>query len=151
MNFRIAVTAALIILVLATIAAWATDFVTLQGEWTVYTADCKDGTWRGSTCSGRLVASERYRFRALKVHREVLFWTSGDNRPSGRFADCEVQDGRSWTCPATPELARTVTRKMTLGVPTDDASEGALSVHRIPKWKWEALRHGIPAGRTALN
>ena len=132
-------------------AIWATDFVTLQGEWTIYTAKCEGGEWQGTTCTGKLAASDRYRFRALKAHREVLFWTSGDRGASGRFVDCEVQDGRTWVCPEAADASRTVTRRMTLGVPTDEKAAGILSVHRVPKWKWEALMRGLPVGSTALN
>ena len=130
---------------------WATDFVTLQGEWTIYTADCVDGTWQGAECSGKLKASDRYRFRVLKAHREVLFWTLYDTGESGRFTNCDVQDGRTWTCPATANASRTITRRMTLGVPEDETTPGILQVHRVPKWKWEALQRGLPVGNTALN
>src|SRR5215204_2880092 len=45
--------------------AWAVDFISVQGERTVYTVDCVGGVWSGAQCSGNLVAGERYRFRAL--------------------------------------------------------------------------------------
>ena len=38
--------------------AWADDFITLQGERTVYTASC-DGQWQGKHCAGRLRPAER--------------------------------------------------------------------------------------------
>ena len=34
------------------IVAWGTDFVTMQGEWTIYTAKC-EGQWKGTTCIDR--------------------------------------------------------------------------------------------------
>ena len=74
-------------------AAWASDFVTMQGERTVYTVDCVGGSWQGDHCSGHVAAGTRYRFRALKPHGEVIFWTVGSKEPSGRFNDCQVQDG----------------------------------------------------------
>lgn len=64
-------------------SAWSTDGMTLQGERTIYTAGCQQGGWQGSECSGQLAASQRYRFRALKAHSEVLFWTTGAGGPSG--------------------------------------------------------------------
>src|SRR2546427_8730224 len=51
--------------------AWATDFITPQGERTVYTAECERGVWQGAHCTGRLAAGARHRFRALKSHKEV--------------------------------------------------------------------------------
>lgn len=151
MNWRLFSIVAAILVIGVAFVMWATDFVTMQGEWTIYTADCVDGQWQGATCSGHLKASERYRFRALKAHREVLFWTIYERGASGRFSDCDVQDGRTWTCPATSDASRTVTRRMTLGVPADETGQGVLQVHRVPKWKWEALQRGLPVGRTALN
>ncbi|CAN7203564.1 hypothetical protein LJR290_000547 [Variovorax sp. LjRoot290] len=43
--------------VIATLAAlaamaWASDTVTLQGEWTVYTVECRQGGWQGQHCNG---------------------------------------------------------------------------------------------------
>jgi hypothetical protein len=56
--------------VIATLAvlaamAWASDTVTLQGERTIYTVECRQGGWQGQHCSGRLAAGDRFRFRAL--------------------------------------------------------------------------------------
>ena len=36
-------------------AAWASDFITMQGERTIYTVDCRDGAWAGDGCAGNLV------------------------------------------------------------------------------------------------
>ena len=118
---------------------WATDFVTLQGEWTIYTAFCKKGTWEGASCTGSLAPSARYRFRALKAHREVLFWTAGESGESGRYTRCEIQDGRNWFCPATESPVRAITHRMIQGNPQPDSDAGAIAFHRIPKWKWEML------------
>ena len=68
-------------------AAWASDFVTMQGERTVYTAECASG-WQGDRCSGEVTAGKRYRYRALKPHGEVIFWTVGTSEPSGQVSDC---------------------------------------------------------------
>ena len=79
----VAWTTAVAFVVFITIAVWATDFVTFQGEWTIYTASCQGGTWTGAVCSGSLRPGPRYRFRALKAHREVLYWTAGEYRAFG--------------------------------------------------------------------
>ena len=36
-------------------AAWASDFITMQGERTIYTVECRDGAWAGDRCAGNLV------------------------------------------------------------------------------------------------
>jgi hypothetical protein len=140
-----------VIAVLATVVVllWASDKITLEGERTVYTARCQDGAWQGAHCGGRLVAAERYRFRALKPHGEVVFWTVGASAPSGKFADCEITDGRNWTCKPNAEAARTITLQMAKGVPVADASGRTKGFHAIEKWRWVLLKWGVPVGSTA--
>jgi len=128
---------------------WANDVVTLQGERTVYTAACKQGVWAGQRCTGQLVAADRYRFRALKARREVLFWTVGIDEPSGRFTDCEIQDGRNWRCNPAPEAARTITREMVRGRPVADASGLTRPLHAVDKWRWWLLQWDIALGHDA--
>jgi hypothetical protein len=53
---------------------WSSDRVTLQGERTIYTVNCVNGTWDGHRCNGLLTTGPRFRYRALKAHGEVLFW-----------------------------------------------------------------------------
>jgi hypothetical protein len=131
-------------------AAWASDFVTMQGERTVYTAECADGSWDGDRCSGRVKAGTRYRSRALKPHNEVIFWTVGSKEPSGKFNDCQIQDGRNWICKACAEASRSITRQMADGrpVPIADATTGAVRPLRaVSKWRWLLLQRGYTAGR----
>ena len=63
---------AFVIAVLAVLgfAAWASDFVTMQGERMVYTVDCVHGAWQADRCNGQLTAGVRYRYPALKPHGE---------------------------------------------------------------------------------
>ena len=129
--------------------AWADDFITLKGERTVYTAGCQQGVWMGERCTGTLVAAQRYRFRALKANREVLFWTVGVAESSGKFTDCLIQDGRNWSCKPTADASRTVTREMVHGRPAADASGLARPLHAVAKWRWWLLRWGIPLGNEA--
>ena len=86
-------------------AAWASDFITMQGERTIYTVECHDGAWAGDHCAGSLVAGTRYRYRALPPHSEVIFWTVGTNEPSGKFGDCTIRDGRNWVCKPNGDCA----------------------------------------------
>lgn len=132
-------------------AVWATDFITLKGEWTVYTVDCKGGSWENNACSGTLVPSRRYRFRALKAHSEVLFWIAGEKEPSGKYSDCTIEDGREWSCKPNADAVRSITHRMVHGCPMSDHSVPTLSFHQVPKMKWELLRLGIPVGRSAMN
>lgn len=117
------------------------DFITPQGERTIYTAECKDGNWKAEECTGILIAGDRFRFRALKAHREVLFWTLGSSRePSGKFTDCDIRNGRNWNCKADTDLRLTITHEMVRGRPVSDASGKARQFHQIPKWHWLLLR-----------
>lgn len=131
-----------IVLVALGFAAWASDFVTMQGERTVYTVDCKNGTWQGDRCSGQVSASTRYRYRALKPHNEVIFWTVGTNEPSGRFKECTIQDGRNWVCKVCPDAARSITLQMAQGAPV---AEPAVTrpFRAVSKWRWLLLRRGF--------
>jgi hypothetical protein len=135
--------------------AWVTDSITLEGERTIYTADCDGGQWgsgaAAGSCSGRMMPAERFRFRALRAHSEVLFWTVGDtSRPSGKFAGCTVKDSRNWNCPGNEQSGDTITHQMVDGVPQADASGRARSFHAIEKWRWLLLRllgRGVEASR----
>jgi hypothetical protein len=147
-NFRLSVLFATVFLLLAG-WAWFTDFVTIQGESTVYTARCEQGQWQGDRCTGRLGAGERYRFRALPRRREVLFWTLGRDEPSGRFAGCRIEDGRNWTCPGGADAPRTITTAVVRGRAIHDPSGATRPFHAVSKWRWLLLRWGISAGQRA--
>jgi hypothetical protein len=138
---------AFVVLVLVALgfAAWASDFVTMQGERTVYTVDCL-GTWQGDHCNGQLVAGARYRYRALKPHREVVFWTVGSVEPSGKFNDCVIQDGRNWVCQVCPDAARSITLQMTQGVPVATAGQ-TRPFRAVSKFRWLLLQRGLTADR----
>ena len=144
MNKQTRWTLAVVVLLLG-IVAWADDFVTLQGEHTIYTVVCQDGQWNGSVCSGRLAIGDRYRFRALKQRKEVLFWRVGAPEPSGKFTGCDISDGRNWLCRANDNAARTITLALVRGRAQHDATGAAQPFHAISKWKWWCLRLGLGA------
>lgn len=124
-------------------AAWASDFVTLQGERTIYTVDCRGGQWQGDVCSGKLVAAERYRYRALKAHQEVIFWQVGARDRSGRFDHCDIRDGRNWVCPPGDDAARSITLAMAGGVPVPGPTSVTRPFRAVSKWHWILLRRGL--------
>ncbi len=128
-------------------AAGASDFVTMQGERTVYTVDCVGGTWQGDRCAGRLSAGVRYRYRALKPHGEVIFWTVGTKEPSGKFDDCQIQDGRNWVCKICPDAARSITLRMAQGAPVSDNPTVTKPFRSVSKWRWLLLERGFTADR----
>lgn len=130
-------------------AAWVSDWVTLQGERTVYTVGCADGAWHETRCAGQLVAGDRYRFRALPAHGEVLFWTVGSKQPSGKFTDCSIQDGRNWLCKANADASRTITLQLTQGRPLHDETGKCGSFHAVSKWRWWLINCGVYAGDSA--
>ena len=135
----------LLVFVALGFAAWASDFVTMQGERTIYTVDCTNGAWQGNHCSGRVAAGTRYRYRALKPHGEVIFWTVGTNEPSGRFKECTIQDGRNWVCKVCADAARSITLQMAQGVPVSAAPAVTRPFRAVPKWRWLLLQRGLTA------
>jgi hypothetical protein len=129
-------------------AAWASDFVTVQGERTVYTAECVDGSWQGDRCSGKVTAGTRYRYRALKPHNEVIFWKVGSSEPSGKFDNCKIQDGRNWVCKVSADAARSITLQMVHGKAVATAGAAPTKPFRaVSKWRWLLLQRGYTAGR----
>jgi hypothetical protein len=133
-----------VILFIAVVATWASDKVTWQAERTIFTVRCDGGDWQGLTCTGRLVAAERYRFRALKPHNEVLFWVVGGSDPSGKMTECTVQDGRNWSCRESAESARSITRTMSDGMAVHETTGVTRPFVAIDKWKWIMLAAGVP-------
>jgi hypothetical protein len=128
-------------------AAWASDFLTFQGERTVYTADCISGEWKDDRCTGRVGAGYRYHYRAVKSNGEVLFWTVGSREPTDRLSNCAIIDGRNWTCPRNADAAKSVTLQMVNGTPRPTAGAGTVPCHRISKWRWFVL-HILAGSRT---
>lgn len=128
---------------------WASDRITLQGERTIYTAVCAQGQWQGNLCTGQMEAGPRYRFRALKAHREVLFWRVGAAESSWRLEGCTIADGRNWTCPPGKDAGRSITLEMRQGRAEHDTSGTAQPFHGVSKWRWTLLREGLPAGDSA--
>lgn len=141
--------AAVAVLLIA--AAWASDCVTLEGERTVFSAECRDGIWQGSRCHGELAAGERLRYRALKAHHEVVFWRVGAADPSAKFEACAIDDGRNWSCTPNTDSARSFTQEMRRGVPVASPGAPNLPYHAISKWRWWLLHLGLPAGSSANN
>lgn len=141
-----------LILGFALAVAWAGDSITLQGERTVYTVECRDGSWQQQRCGGTLAAGARYRFRALRAHNEVVFWTVGAvGEPSGKYAGCRIADGRNWSCPPNADAKLTVTLQMVRGVPLPDPSGSTRSFHSVAKWRWWLATLGLPIGSEADN
>jgi len=120
---------------------WSVDFITLQGEWTVYTAVCREGGWNGDQCGGKLAASDRYRFRALKRRKEVLFWIPGTDEPSGRLAPCEVENRSNWTCTANSDSPRSITLTLAKGQPVADPAANTRPFHAVSKIRWMLLKY----------
>ncbi len=119
---------------------WTTDAVTLQGEWTIYTAECLHGAWAGNVCMGQLVASDRYRFRASHGDKEVLFWINGASEPVGRMTQCTVIDGRNWTCQGNAKGLKSITLQLHHDIPIHNTAEYAQPFHEVSKFNWVLLK-----------
>lgn len=128
---------------------WLHDFVTLGGAGrTVYTAECAAGAWKGARCTGHLVAGNRYRFRALRHHREVLYWTAGSPQPSGKMTGCAVENAKNWTCTQAPAQPVAITMAMRNGRAVAGPGQ-VLTHHCVDKWKWLLLDAGVTWFREA--
>ncbi len=130
---------------------WGSDAITLDGERTVYTLKCADGQWQAESCGGHVLAGDRFRFRALRAHAEVVFWTVGASGPSGKFSDCKISDGRNWACPAQAQTVQTITLEMRKGLPMPSSSGQTKAFHAVSKWRWHLARLGMPIGNSADN
>ena len=132
-----------VVIFLVGLVGWLHDFVTLGGAGrVVYTAECMGGVWQGTTCTGHLVAGARHRFKALRNHGEVLYWTAGSPQPSGKLSDCVIQDAKDWSCKQAPAQPPAITMAMRNGRPV--AAQGqALQHHCVEKWKWLLLQRGV--------
>lgn len=138
-------------LVVLALYAWAVDFITLEGEYTVYTADCMGGTWVGKRCSGSMRAGDRFKFHAVKAHRQVQFWKANAAEPAGVLSDCEILSDRNWSCPASDNAnaARTITLQMAQGRPTVDPRRRTRPFHSVPKLHWLLMQAGLGWGDEA--
>ena len=141
-----------LVLMILAIAIWASDKISFQGERTVYSVRCEEGIWEGWRCTGRLIASDRYRFRASRSRQEVIYWIVGSSERSGKYPDCEVVDRGNWTCRGdTIGQPLTVTHQMVKGHPIRDEAGSALPFHAVPKWQWWLLDLGVQVTRNATD
>ncbi len=122
---------------------WGSDRITFQGERTIHTVRCVDGEWQQRHCTGRLVASDRYTFRASRSRQEVLYWVFGSSAPSGKYSDCRVENRSNWVCAVRTGEPKTITYEMRNDRPVHGDEALAVPFHAVPKWKWWALRYGV--------
>ena len=125
------------------VAMWASDKITYEGERTIYTVRCEQGSWDGLLCRGTMVAGERYRFRASVSKQEVLYWVVASSQPSGKYTQCVVKDRGNWSCEASAGQPRTIARAMMNGRPRREGDEQHIAFHAVPKWVWWVLDAGL--------
>ncbi len=136
-------TAVVVVVIVLGVALWASDKITYEGERTIYTVLCEHGNWEGLRCKGRMVAGDRYRFRASATKQEVLYWVVGSAQPYGKFSRCAVKDRGNWSCEPAAGQPATITRAMMNGRPRHEEEEGHIPFRAVPKWVWWVLRAGI--------
>ena len=135
-----------VVVIVAALAVfiWSSDRITWEGERTIYTVTCERGAWEGLRCSGRIAAGDRHRFRASHSRNEVVYWIAGSASASGKFTDCTVTDRDLWSCKPHPGEQPSITHELSDGRPVHSAPADDLPFHAVTKWKWWALRMGIP-------
>jgi len=139
------------VLMALAIMIWASDKISYEGEHTVYSVRCERGVWEGWRCTGRLVAGDRYRFRASRSRQEVLYWIVGSSGASGKYTDCKVADRGDWACTEAVGQPPTITHEMVKGRPSRDAGGTALPFHAVPKWQWWLLDAGVQVTHHATD
>jgi hypothetical protein len=135
-------TAIAIVVIALGLALWASDKITYEGERTIYTVRCEQGSWDGLQCKGTMVAGDRYRFRASVSKQEVLYWVVGSPEPSGKFSRCTVKDRGNWSC-AENAGPPTIARAMMNGRPRREDDGQHIPFRAVPKWVWWVLDVGI--------
>ena len=130
--------------IVAIIAAmmWGSDWITLQGERTIYTVRCDNGSWDGDRCTGRLVPGDRHAFRASRSRNEVVYWIRESKAPSGKYTDCMVKDRDNWSCNVRTDQKPAITFEMTHGKPTHTQMNDMASFHAVAKWEWWLMKLG---------
>jgi len=139
------------ILAVVVVLIWASDRITLQGERTIYSVDCAQGTWDGNRCTGRLVPGPRYAFRVSPRRHEVIYWIRESEAPSGKYTDCSVKDRDNWTCNVQIGQPAAAAYEMKDGRPTRGTRGLTIAFRDVPKWKWWAIRGGAGFFTVANN
>src|SRR5512138_1166253 len=129
---------ALALLFLAAVA-WLTDFFSLQGERTVYTADCVGGAWVGDRCSGSVHPGDRYRFRAFKDRREVTVKRLSSREDERTMTNCNVVSGRDWSCSGDGQSMKSIVLTMAHGEAVAEPAQSSKSTRCVSKFRWLAL------------
>jgi len=124
---------------------WASDPITLQGERTIYTVNCKDGSWSGNRCTSVLAPGVRHAFRASRTRQEVIHWVRGSDEPSEKYTDCQVKNRDNWKCNSRKDQKSLFVDELINGRPilTTTQSTTPVPFHAVVKWKWYALQAGI--------
>jgi len=123
-----------VLLALAAVQAWMSDFVTMEGRWTVYTATCSDGAVPCRSADG---AGPRIRFQAHKSTGAVEYRLQGTPAREGVLSGCSVVDARNWSCPPSAAAAARVPRSLVDGHAT---STEPLPYAIVSKPRWWLLR-----------
>jgi hypothetical protein len=134
-----------VIIIVLGIALWGSDKITYEGERTIYTVRCEQGNWEGLACKGKMVAGDRYRFRASVSKQEVLYWVVASSQPSGKFSNCKVKDRGNWECEESANAGQpaTITRSMVNGRPKREEGHHSIPFRAVPKWVWFVLDSGV--------
>ena len=137
-------------LALLSLTAWLHDFFSTTGARTVYTAECAGGSWRGHACTGHLIVGDRYRFKILKSHSEVLYWVAGSSEPSRKLAGCKIENAKEWVCPVPVDAHAIIATAMRHGDAVPQLGK-TKPFHAVPKWKWLLLEQGVTLFHDADN
>jgi hypothetical protein len=73
-----------------------------------------------------------------------LFWIAGSPTGSGKYSDCRVIDRDNWSCTVGESERASIAHELSHGRPTPERGGPIAAFRAVAKWKWWALRLGIP-------
>jgi hypothetical protein len=134
-----------VIVIALGIALWGSDKITYEGERTIYSVRCEQGNWEGLACKGRMVAGERYRFRASVSKQEVLYWIVGSSQALRQVQSLRGQGSRQLGVRGQHGAGQpaTITRSMSNGRPKREEGYHSIPFRAVPKWVWWVLDSGL--------
>ena len=125
-----------VLLVAAAVQAWMSDFVTLEGRWTVYTATCSDGAM---PCRRPDKPGAKIRFTPRKNTGALEYRVLEARERTGSLNACSVVDARNWSCPPSVAAAASMPASVLDGHATPNDS---LPYAIVSKSRWMMLHVG---------
>jgi hypothetical protein len=123
----------LLLVALAILAIWLSDWVPFRKEVAVYEARCALELVNGSCPINGWVAGGKVNFRTSTETKTVVYWTDG--APPNKYDNCAIVDVKNWSCVEHHTNYDQMVDGVLAGLPADDATSRS-----VPKWEWWWLK-----------